>query len=180
MDETKALDVLSALANGVHPTTGEVFAADSPYQSPDVVRALFVVIRAFEARVKAQARRADLPSNAGKAWTAEEDQKLLSGFDAGRSIKQLADEHQRTLAGIQARLEKHGRLEPAVHGQRPRRREENYRPTARPENGNPDRARSARDATRAGYSGSCGRHLTDQCADPRPLATGCGHLAKQE
>ncbi len=133
MDETKALDVLAALANGVHPTTGEVFAPDSPYQSPEVVRALFVVIRAFEARVKSQARRADLPGNAGKPWSGEEDQRLLSGFDAGRSIKQLAEDHQRTLAGIQARLEKHGRVEPAVNAQRPsNRRDEHYR--SRPEN----------------------------------------------
>jgi hypothetical protein len=138
MDETNALNVLAALANGVHPATGEVFAADSPYQSPEVVRALFVVIRAFEARGKTQARRSDLPQNAGKPWSGEEDQRLLGGFDAGRSIKQLAEEHLRTLAGIQARLEKHGRLRPTADGHRPsQRRQENYRSAVPAENANP-------------------------------------------
>lgn len=46
MDNAKALFTLSALANGVHPDTGEVFAADSPYQTADVVRALYVGVRA--------------------------------------------------------------------------------------------------------------------------------------
>jgi hypothetical protein len=113
MEEAKALDILSALANGVHPETGEMFASDSPYQSPDVVRALFVAIRALETRGRlANRRRAELPSNAGKPWSSEEDRKLLAAFDEGGSLKQLADTHQRTLAGIQARLEKYKRIEP--------------------------------------------------------------------
>lgn len=114
MDESKALNIISALANGVHPSTGEVFSADSPYQSPEVVRALFVVIRALEGRLKTQARRTEMPGNAGKPWSTEEDQRLLAGFDSGRELKLLAQDHQRTSAGIQARLEKHGRLQPST------------------------------------------------------------------
>ena len=41
MEREQALRILNALANGVHPATGEVFAADSAYQHPDTVRALF-------------------------------------------------------------------------------------------------------------------------------------------
>ena len=46
MQKEQALRILNALANGVHPATGEKFAADSPYQHPDTVRALFEAMRA--------------------------------------------------------------------------------------------------------------------------------------
>ena len=48
MDDSKALAVVSALADGVNPYTGEVFEPDSPYQSADVVRALYIAVRALE------------------------------------------------------------------------------------------------------------------------------------
>lgn len=109
MDEAKALGIVSALADGINPLTGEVFAEDSPYQSPDVVRALFLARSALESRRRNRSRH-DLPANAGKPWTEEEDAKLLVQFDRGLSVAELAREHERTAAGIQARLEKHGRL----------------------------------------------------------------------
>src|SRR5688572_18443227 len=40
MDDNRALAIVSALANGVNPQTGEIFEVDSPYQSVDVIRAL--------------------------------------------------------------------------------------------------------------------------------------------
>jgi hypothetical protein len=36
---------------------------------------------------------------------------LLAGFDGGASVEALATAHERTRAGIEARLVKHGRLE---------------------------------------------------------------------
>lgn len=114
MDESKALAIVSALANGVNPLTGEVFTTDSPYQSPDVVRALYISVRALEASAKRRSRaRGRLPGNAGKPWSEEEDNRLLSEFDHGRALAEIAQAHQRTQAGIQARLEKHGRLQSA-------------------------------------------------------------------
>jgi hypothetical protein len=112
MDEAKALTILSTLANGVHPTTGEVFPADSPYQSPEVVRALFLATRSLESRSTPAKPRASLPSNAGKPWADEDDRKLLAEHDRGRTLAELAQSLGRTVAGIQARLEKHGRLQP--------------------------------------------------------------------
>jgi hypothetical protein len=111
MDENKALAILSALANGVNPLTGEVFPPDSPYQTTDVVRALFLAASLLESRAKPKARTTSLPGNAGKPWTSEEDQKLLYEFDRGASVATLAQAHGRTTAGIQARLEKHGKLQ---------------------------------------------------------------------
>jgi hypothetical protein len=50
-------------------------------------------------------------TDAGKTWTPEEDERLLAGFDGGASVEALATAHERTRAGIEARLVKHGRLE---------------------------------------------------------------------
>lgn len=112
MDDNKALSIVSALANGVNPQTGESFEVDSPYQAADVIRALYVAVRALEMsnRSRARGNRARLPANAGKPWAEQEDRELLEKFDAGLSLAQLAQAHDRTLAGIQARLERHGRL----------------------------------------------------------------------
>ena len=112
MDEAKASTIVSALANGVNPLTGEIFNADSPYQAPDVVRALYVSLRALESSGRQRPRsRERMPGNAGKPWSDEEDKRLLDEFERGRPLAELAHLHERTLAGIQARLEKHGRLQ---------------------------------------------------------------------
>lgn len=107
------LKILAALAEGVHPATGELLPADCPYHTPKVVRALFRAIRAIEARApKPERPRAGLPANAGKPWSVDEDKLLLVAFDQGQAIKDIAQLHQRTYAGIEARLEKLGRLSP--------------------------------------------------------------------
>lgn len=112
MDDNKALDIVSALANGVNPYTGEVFDMDSPYQSADVIRALYMAVRALEVTgSKARSKQARLPANAGKPWSEQEDLELLEKFDEGQSVAQLAQVHDRTLAGIRSRLERHGRLQ---------------------------------------------------------------------
>jgi len=111
MEESKIVAILSALAHGVNPFTGEVAASDSPYQHPDVVRALYAAIDRFkQAETPKPRQRADLPSNVGKPWSDEEDRRLLAEFDRGRRPSELARELGRTLAGIEARLERHGRL----------------------------------------------------------------------
>jgi len=113
MDETRALGIVSALANGVNPQTGEVFEADSPYQSVEIIRALYFAVRAMEmtSRNRPRAVRLRAPANAGKPWTEQEDLELLEKFDEGIPVPELARAHDRTPAGIQARLERHGRLQ---------------------------------------------------------------------
>lgn len=111
MDETKALAVVAALANGINPLTGETFPPNSPYQSPDIVRALFVALRALEAKRGTRGAAAAASSaNVGQRWSDEEDRRLLGEFDRGRSVAELAKLHGRSPTGIEARLAKHGRL----------------------------------------------------------------------
>ena len=118
MDEARALAIVAALANGVNPLTGEVFAVDSPYQSPEVIRALYCAGRVLEAAGRRRTRwQGPASSNAGKPWTEDEDRELLAAFDGGRPLAELAQAHGRTRGGIQARLVRHGRLAP--QGDRP-------------------------------------------------------------
>ena len=115
MEREQTLKILNALANGVHPVTGEVFAADSPYQHPDTVRALFEAVRAIDggdAAPPAQPRKtADMPANTFVRWTPEEEARLAAGFDAGRNSAELAKLHGRSRAAIEARLLKLGKID---------------------------------------------------------------------
>ena len=112
MERSNALRIINALANGVHPATGEVFAADSPYQHPDTVRALFEAIRALEVpETKTSRNTADMPANTLVRWTPEEEERLVAGFDAGRSSAELAKLHNRSRAAIEARLLKLGKID---------------------------------------------------------------------
>jgi hypothetical protein len=116
MERERTLKILNALANGVHPTTGEVFGADSPYQHPDTVRALFEAVRLMEGSPPApgggQERRAgEMPANTFVKWTAEEEERLAAGFDAGKTSAELAKLHNRSRAAIEARLLKLGKID---------------------------------------------------------------------
>lgn len=119
MEREQALRILNALANGVHPATGEKFAADSPYQHPETVRALFEAMRAVEggtapvaAPAPGPARRPAPPqTGSGSRWSPEEEQRLASAFDAGRTVDELARAHSRSRAGIEARLVRLGKMD---------------------------------------------------------------------
>ena len=120
MEREQTLRILNALANGVHPATGEKFAADGPYQHPDTVRALFEAMRAVEGGAPAPAsaptpeRKAapSMPqSGPGSRWSAEEEQRLVTAFDAGRTVDELARAHGRSRASIEARLVRLGKMD---------------------------------------------------------------------
>lgn len=111
MEDTRAAEILKLLAAGTDPAEGRALTDVAALQSPDVVRALFLAAEALDARVRQQRRQGALPRNAGKPWTHEEDQRLLQAFDGGATVDALTSTHERTRAGIEARLVKHGRLE---------------------------------------------------------------------
>lgn len=43
-DKNRHLEILQALAAGTDPVTGEIFPADSPYNQPEIIRALFFAL----------------------------------------------------------------------------------------------------------------------------------------
>jgi hypothetical protein len=81
------------------------------------VRALFEAMRAVEGAAAAAAapdRKAApaMPqSGPGSRWSAEEEQRLATAFDAGRTVDELARAHGRSRASIEARLVRLGKMD---------------------------------------------------------------------
>lgn len=98
MDISRAREIVRTLADGVDPTTGEVLPADSVYNYPEVIRALFAVLEASDPQL-------DPYRNAGKPWTDAEDDKLRDEFEAKMKISDIAKEHGRTYGAIESRLD---------------------------------------------------------------------------
>jgi len=118
MQTSEALQIIRALADGVDPTTGEVLEGDSPFQNPQIVRALFTAADALERRVKTENRSKRLPENAGSAWGKQEEEELCHDFSAGISIADLAIKHRRTQGSIRARLERLGKISFGSEGEK--------------------------------------------------------------
>ena len=112
MELQEARAILNALAQGIHPLTGEVMPPDSPYNEPPVIRALFEVARALDDH-RPPAKR-QLPANTGKPWSAEDDARLDAAFTAGADLKPLAQDLGRTTFALEARLVKLGKLPPRI------------------------------------------------------------------
>ena len=84
------------MASGNDPVTGEIFPADSPYNQPEIIRALFFAINELEALAE--------KGNQGLPWGEEEDELLTQRFNEGIKITQLTKLHSRTYGAIKARL----------------------------------------------------------------------------
>jgi len=108
MELDNALEIVTLLADGIDPSTGEVFPDDSPYQHPQTVRALYTLIRAVEGQSSEAKSR---PKKAGTPWLSEEDQQLTEAFKKSTSVTQLARSHERTERAIEARLVRLGLVE---------------------------------------------------------------------
>ena len=90
MDDLEAAATLKSLAAGLDPGTGTPLAAAlAPLAAPDVARALYLAADALEARQRQARRQSSLPRNAGKPWSAAEDERLLTAFDAGSGVDTL-------------------------------------------------------------------------------------------
>ena len=53
----------------------------------------------------------DMPANTFVRWTPEEEERLAAGFDAGMTSAELAKQHNRSRAAIEARLLKLGKID---------------------------------------------------------------------
>ena len=106
MDVGSAIKIVAALANGVDPHTGEVMQMEGPFQNPNTVTALFLAIKGLQLLERKEKRSDRLPLSAGKPWTISNDEELVKEFDTGRTIKELSEEHGRTVGAIRSRLVK--------------------------------------------------------------------------
>jgi BMFP domain-containing protein YqiC len=108
----RARQILQALVQGVDPVTGEELDATTVLQHADVLRALLAGVEALEQAASREQRRAQLPDNVGRSWTADEERVMVEAFQAGNSLAAIAATHRRTLRAIEARLERLGLITP--------------------------------------------------------------------
>ena len=106
MDINRAKAIISTLAEGVDPTTGEVLPDNSVCNKGEIVRALYTVLNCLDEKKS----KKNLPANAGKPWSAEEDERLLTAYRKGNSRSEISRAHQRTKGSIVARLAKLGEI----------------------------------------------------------------------
>jgi hypothetical protein len=106
----EAKKIIDALANGIDPETGEILPAQSTFNNPQVIRALFAAVKALDNAAKRVQRESSLPGNAGLSWSETEDKELLTIFDAGVPVKEIAMKHARTQGAITSRLVHLGKI----------------------------------------------------------------------
>ncbi len=110
MNNQEAMTIIQALIDGINPLSDEPLPDNSLCLNSDIQRALQATIPALESRIRYDARKANLPANAGNPWTDTEDQQLADGFDTGSSVAALVEQHQRTKGSITSRLIKLGKI----------------------------------------------------------------------
>ena len=118
MQEREVVEILSALASGAHPITGESFEEDSPYNHPRVIRALFGSIELIESRpgrvkktLEEINREQGRPLRSNMRWSEEEDRRLIELLQEGVLTGEIASRFERTSGAIHSRLKSQGLLE---------------------------------------------------------------------
>lgn len=100
MDINKAKEIISTLAEGVDPTTGEVLPDNSVCNKGEIVRAFYAVLNHLDEKKP----KKNLPANAGKPWTKEDEDLLVKLYHSGAAKGDICKTFQRTETGIAARL----------------------------------------------------------------------------
>ena len=106
MNTARAIELLSALADGIDPFTGEFLPQNHVCNQPEMIRAFHELLNAIPPSKKKIA-----PRNAGKPWTEMEEEKLLDEFESGMTSSAIAKEHGRSRGAIESRLVALGKIE---------------------------------------------------------------------
>jgi DNA-binding NarL/FixJ family response regulator len=126
----RAIEILERMRDGKEPVTGKILTSEGPWQSAEVVRALYTVLAALPAEAREEPDEETPPpastkprlARAGKPWTDEEDRCLAVAFDEGRAVPEIARVLDRSRKAVRLRLVKLGRIaaEDAPAGRRRR------------------------------------------------------------
>ena len=100
MDINRAKKIISALAEGVDPTTGEVLPDNSVCNKGEIVRAFYAVVNHLDEKNP----KKNIPANAGKPWTKEDEDLLVNLYRSGTSKKDICISLQRSETSVAARL----------------------------------------------------------------------------
>lgn len=106
MDLDRAKEIISTLAEGIDPLTGEVLPSDHLCNKGDIVRAFYALLNAADVK-----KTKPQPENAGKPWTEQADAELRALFSGGRSMSAIGKQLGRTSGSVEARLAKLGLIE---------------------------------------------------------------------
>lgn len=117
MDLQTSLETLKKLARGVNPINEEAFPKDSPYNHPDIIRALYLVVEQLSSSTKLKKsldsrrdsnRAKGLPSNTGLPWSDVSRTTLAQEFEKGTTVPELAQRFERSRTAIAAELKRQG------------------------------------------------------------------------
>ena len=100
MDISKAKMILSALAEGIDPTTGEILSDTSICNKGEIVRAFYAILNHLDEKK----HKKSMPANTGKPWTKEDEDLLVSLYHSGTPKRDICKTLQRTESGVAARL----------------------------------------------------------------------------
>lgn len=100
MDIIRAKEIIATLAEGIDPTTGELLPDNSVCNKGEIVRAFYAVLNHLEEKKP----KKNLTANAGKPWTKEDEDLLVSLYRSGAPKKDIWKTLQRTESGVAARL----------------------------------------------------------------------------
>ncbi len=107
MNIVDAKELISILASGINPITGEILSENDSCNQVEIVRALYILLGECENNKKITIKKYE---NAGKPWSKEDENILCNMYDCGKSKKELCKHFKRSSLAIEERLIKLGKI----------------------------------------------------------------------
>ena len=112
MDICHAKELLTVLADGINPLTGEVLPSSDSCNQVEVVRALHAILKYLDSQN--QKTEIQQPKNAGKPWSKKKKNILINEYNAGFKINEIAKKHKRSNGAIEAKLVQMGLIDKSI------------------------------------------------------------------